>query len=115
MQMQVDETESAMHHSTHPVWYMLHSNGGRYYGFPQFGSQKGFKIGRMNHLKETADPDNVRRDVDDADIRVLREALEDCFPSANGRLLNSSTCMFTNTPDEHFLIDLHPRNPQVRH
>lgn len=24
-----------------------------------------------------------------------------------------ATCMFTNTPDEHFIIDRHPEHPQV--
>lgn len=92
----------------------MHSNGGAYYSFPQFGAQNGFKIGRMYHLNESTDPDAVRRDVDDRDIALLREPVADCFPSANGRVLKSSTCMFTNTPDLHFLIDKHPQLPQVR-
>lgn len=92
----------------------MHRNGGAYYSFPQFGDQKGFKIGRMYHLQEPTDPDKVRREVDDRDIGILREVVADCFPAANGRVLKSSTCMFTNTPDLDFLIDQHPRCPQVR-
>jgi glycine/D-amino acid oxidase-like deaminating enzyme len=23
------------------------------------------------------------------------------------------TCLYTNTPDEHFVIDVHPRHPEV--
>ena len=111
--MQVDECAADMHYTTHPVCVMIHGNGGAYYSFPQFGAQKGFKIGRMHHLKEPTDPDTVRREVDDADIAVLREVVADCFPSANGKVLKTSTCMFTNTPDHHFLLDRHPRCPQV--
>jgi glycine/D-amino acid oxidase-like deaminating enzyme len=114
--IQVDEFESgsAMHHTTHPVCIMMHRNGGAYYSFPQFGSQKGIKIGRMFHLNESTDPDAVRRDIDDRDVAILRVAVADWFPAANGRVLKSSTCMFTNTPDLDFLIDKHPRFPQVR-
>ena len=31
----------------------------------------------------------------------------------NGRCLNAVTCLYTNTPDEHFLIDRHPAHPAV--
>jgi glycine/D-amino acid oxidase-like deaminating enzyme len=30
-----------------------------------------------------------------------------------GRVLAASVCMFTNTPDENFIIDRHPRHPNV--
>ena len=28
-------------------------------------------------------------------------------------LLREGVCMFTNTPDGHFILDVHPRHPQV--
>lgn len=110
----MDEAVSKLQHTTHPVWIMAHRNGGDYYGFPQFSDQPGFKIGRMHHLREKTDPDAVRREVDEADIQILREVVADCFPCANGQVLNSSTCIFTNTPDHDFLVDLHPTAPNVR-
>ena len=27
--------------------------------------------------------------------------------------MSLKTCMFTNSPDDHFIIDLHPEHPQV--
>lgn len=48
-----------------------------------------------------------------ADEGPLRDAVRRFFPGANGRLLSQSACMFTNTPDKHFIIDRHPRHPQV--
>eukprot|EP00892_Ulva_mutabilis_P004975 jgi/Ulvmu1/284/UM001_0288.1 len=110
---EVDESVSPLRHTSHPVWIMGHSNGGDYYGFPQFGDQPGFKIGRMHHLREKTDPDAVRREVDAADIAVLREVVADCFPCADGAVLQSSTCLFTNTPDSHFLLDKHPAADNV--
>jgi sarcosine oxidase len=48
-----------------------------------------------------------------ADERVLREFTERYFPDAAGPTMALSTCMFTNSPDEDFLIDRHPDHPQV--
>ena len=36
---------------------------------------------------------------------MLREFLEQVFPSVGGSTLSLETCIFTNTPDEHFLLD----------
>ena len=35
------------------------------------------------------------------------------FPDANGPVLSMKVCMFTNTPDEHFIIDAVPGAPNV--
>ena len=32
---------------------------------------------------------------------------------AAGRWLDAKTCMYTNTPDEHFVLDRHPDHPEV--
>ena len=44
---------------------------------------------------------------------MLREFTRRYFPDAAGPVLSLKTCMFTNTPDEHFILDLHPWLPQV--
>jgi sarcosine oxidase len=85
---------------------------GRYYGFPVFGIP-GFKIGRYHHLEEYVDP-NVNSSVVTAeDEEILRSATARYFPKANGTVMTLKTCMFTNTPDDHFIIDLVPGFPQV--
>jgi sarcosine oxidase len=35
------------------------------------------------------------------------------FPDAAGPTLMLKTCLFTNSPDEHFILDLHPNTPEV--
>jgi sarcosine oxidase len=47
------------------------------------------------------------------DEAALRSAVRACFPLADGPLLRASVCLFTNTPDEHFIIDRLPDAPQV--
>jgi len=95
-----------------PVFNLLVDDR-RYYGFPAHGVP-GMKIGLYHHLGEVTDPDAQRRECDADDERPLREGVARCFPEANGPLLQMQPCMFTNSPDEHFIIDrLEPESPVV--
>lgn len=85
---------------------------GRYYGFPEY-SVPGFKIGRYHHLNEHVNPDTLTRDVTAEDERVLRDCVSHYFPAANGATMSLKTCMFTNSPDEHFIIGKHPAHERV--
>ncbi len=44
---------------------------------------------------------------------MLRAAVARFFPGADGEMKHACVCTFTNTPDSHFIIDAHPRHPQV--
>ena len=44
---------------------------------------------------------------------MLRVGSRRYFPDANGPTLSLKTCLFTNTPDEHFIIDRYPGLEQV--
>ena len=77
---------------------------GRYYGFPVHGVP-GFKIGRYHHLDEVVDPDDWHREPSPDDEAILRAAVSRYFPGADGPALTLRSCLFTNTPDEHFVLD----------
>jgi sarcosine oxidase len=96
---------------TFPVFGMYVEEG-RFYGFPVYGVP-GFKVGRSHHLHQTVDPDQIDREIYHEDEAVLRNFVERYFPAAAGPALSLKTCMFTNSPDGHFIIDLHPDHPQV--
>ncbi len=104
----------------HPAWFAperfpvfnLQVDEGRYYGFPIY-DVPGFKFGRYHHRGETMPADAMRRDVDPEDETLLRQFGERYFPSGTGETLALRACMFTNTPDEHFILDRHPDHPQV--
>ncbi|MCH7897449.1 MAG: N-methyl-L-tryptophan oxidase [candidate division NC10 bacterium] len=85
---------------------------GRFYGFPIHGVP-GFKLGRYHHLYQRADPHRMDRECHPEDEQVLRDAIRRYFPDANGPTMALKTCLFTNTRDEHFVIDHHPEFPQV--
>ncbi|AXR77107.1 N-methyl-L-tryptophan oxidase [Natrarchaeobaculum sulfurireducens] len=94
-----------------PVW-VLENPDGLYYGFPVH-HVPGFKFGRYHHRQEVVDPDAFEREPTQADERLLRGFAEEHFPDAAGPTLRLSTCLFTNTPDEHFVLDRLPDHPQV--
>lgn len=85
---------------------------GRYYGFPVFGIP-GFKFGRYHHRQEHFDPDNPDRECNSQDEALLRQFGERYFPEGCGPTLSMHACLFTNTPDEHFVLDTLPQYPQV--
>ena len=88
--------------------FILDSPYGEYYGFPIDEGGRGFKIGRFHHLKEEVDPRKPLATPDKSDEAVLRQAIKEFFPLAGGKLQRMQTCMFTNSPDGHFIIDRHP-------
>ena len=95
-----------------PVFY-IDVPGGPFYGFPAHAG-RGFKIGRYHHRGEAVpDPDRVDRAFHPEDEAVLRAGIRRYFPDADGPSEATSICLFTNTPDQHFLIDRLPASPVV--
>lgn len=86
---------------------------GRFYGYPVHGLP-GFKIGKYHHRRERVENlDAMDRATHTEDEALLRQGIERYFPDANGPTLAMKTCLFTNSPDEHFIIDVLPDHPDV--
>lgn len=81
-----------------------------FYGFPNLAN--GVKVA-FHHGGEITTVDTVRREVEPVEVEEIRNALRRFLPAADGTLRATTVCMYTNTPDEHFLIDRHPAHPQV--
>jgi sarcosine oxidase len=92
--------------------FNLQVDEGRYYGFPVV-SVPGFKFGRYHHLDEAVDPETIDREANAQDVAVLRSFAERYFPAGAGPTMAMRACMFTNAPDEHFILDLHPEDARV--
>ena len=90
----------------------LESPHGRFYALP-IHSVPGFKLGKYHHRHQRVDPDRMDRDCHREDEAVLREGLRRYFPDANGPTMAMKACLFTNTPDEHFILDHHPTSARV--
>ena len=96
--------------STCPIYIWEYAPRRFFYGFPELGD--GVKVA-LHHQGESADPDTARRPVSPLEIRSMRALLKRFLPAAAGPLRASAVCLYTNTPDEHFILDRHPRHPQV--
>lgn len=100
-----DFTESKL-----PIFIHEYAPGKTWYGFADFGD--GVKVA-LHHQGETTDPHTVRRAVSASEVAGIRELLQKYLPDANGELRASTVCIYTNTPDEDFILDEHPAHPAV--
>jgi sarcosine oxidase len=74
-----------------------------FYGVPHL-DWPGAKVGR-HHQGQVVDPDTVDRMATDADEEPIREFVASRMPDLAGPACKRLICLYTNTPDEHFLID----------
>jgi sarcosine oxidase len=95
-----------------PVFIFDDGEAGWYYGFPMHGLP-GLKVGKHHHFREVVDPDILDRTPRSQDEAVLRGFTARYFPAGTGETLHLATCLYTNTPDGHFIIDSYPGAPQV--
>ncbi len=93
-----------------PVWLL--DDGGRvFYGFPH-DPELGLKVA-IHHQGAFVQPDSFDRAAGPADIDPVRAFLRARMPTADGPLTTSTVCLYTNTPDEAFVIDRHPAAPGI--
>lgn len=84
---------------------------GVYAGFPHLDGE-GIKV--MRHDRgESGNPETVRREVSTEDTEEIVAFLAKYMPAANGPLRKTQTCLYTMTPDNHFILDRHPRIPAL--
>ena len=92
-----------------PVILWEHGPGRVFYTLPDFGD--GVKAA-VHYEGKPVDPDQVdRRTTPDEDAQAA-DLLRRFMPHAKGRLVESQVCLYTNTPDLHFIIDTHPVHPK---
>ena len=99
-----------------PVWVLDGNKGqGVHYGFPitpDGSGGEGLKLA-LHWPGTDADADTVERGVLPGDERDIHDALERFLPAGRGPLLSQRICLYTNTPDGHFIVDRHPEHSRV--
>jgi sarcosine oxidase len=85
---------------------------GPFYGLPDIDG-RGLKVARHYGAPELNSPEEIDRAVTDSDELAVRPFLEKHIPRANGPLRYAQTCIYTLTPDRHFLIDRPQEHPNV--
>ena len=85
---------------------------GIFYGMPQIDAD-GVKLAEHTGGAVVADPLTVNRDVEPAERRRVEEFVTAAMPQVSHRMTKHSVCMYTMSPDAHFLVDRHPECPQT--
>ncbi len=96
-----------------PIWIWEPDDGNRFYSFPLVDRDRGVKVAFFRAGGVPCDPETIDREVREEETEFLRSYLAKYVPTLAGRSLDARTCMYTNTPDENFIISLHPEYPQV--
>lgn len=97
----------------HPVYVHEDATGTQVYGFPGIDGPAGPVKVAFFRLGEVSTPGGLRREVLGEEVDAMRSAADRVLPDLAGDLVRSATCMYTNTPDEHFVVAVHPDHSQV--
>jgi sarcosine oxidase len=88
-----------------------------FYGFPNIRNG-GVKVAEHLGGEEIARPEEVRPAGEDNNASILETSGRFLpglagQPSDAARIMASSTCLYSMTPDEHFILDVHPEQSNV--
>ncbi len=84
---------------------------GHFYGIPEV-APPGVKIAR-HHGGATIDAETDPRTASPADEADVRRYLRSYLPAADSPAVEMKVCLYTNTPDGHFLVARHPHHENV--
>lgn len=97
----------------HPIYIWEDAGGSQIYGFPAIdGPDGGAKVAFFRRGVVTT-PETIDREVHEDEIRAMADRTRRNLPDLPDRFLRAKTCLYSNTPDEHFVIARHPAHEAV--
>jgi sarcosine oxidase len=109
------ETPAQFHSDRFPFLIWIGNTQEEYFSiFPYTeGGTVGAKVLTEEYL-ETVTPTSVDRTVHAQEVqRIYRDFVQRRVAGVQARCLKSAVCLYTNTPDENFIIDFHPESERV--
>jgi sarcosine oxidase len=85
---------------------------GYFYGLPMI-DPRGAKSAQHFGAPLFDHPNEVNRQLQPTDEQSIRAFFRQHLPDLDQTLSDSAVCMYTVTPDKHFIVDVHPAYPQV--
>ena len=82
-----------------------------FYGIPNIDGC-GYKAG-IHTNGEPTDPENTLREVDEDVFETVRAFFRRHIPLASSPMKSGRVCLYTMTPDEHFILDRHPQHAHI--
>ena len=92
--------------------FIADTPAGAFYGLPMI-DPRGVKLARHYGAPELPSPDGVDWAVTDADEAPVRQFGDTYLPGTLGRRTDGQVCLYTLTPDRHFVLDRHPGHATV--
>ena len=85
---------------------------GEFYGLP---SLEGASVKLAEHTggETVSDPADVDRSLYENDVHRVSRFVEAVMPALDPQPMRHTVCMYTGTPDGHFIVDQHPANQRV--
>jgi sarcosine oxidase len=93
-----------------PVWAIQIDGERLLYGFPDLGN--GLKVA-IHHGGTPTTWQTVDRAVTEKEAGEVEGLFDRFLPGVRGERLRAAVCLYTNTPDHHFVIDTHPAHAKV--
>lgn len=92
--------------------YLFELPHGVFYGFPRLDGHT-MKVAEHTGGATVTDPAQVNREVDPVEERRVADFLAAHLPEVSSQLADHATCLYTMSPDEHFIVDRHPVHANV--
>jgi sarcosine oxidase len=80
------------------------------YGLPE--ADRTYKVA-LHHGGEIGHPETLAAVPSKHDLELVEKYVCQRLPELSGAFVSAAVCRYTNTPDRHFVIGPHPRNPNV--
>lgn len=92
--------------------FLFETERGHYYGFPA-SDWRGLKVARHTGGEVVDDPLNVNRELDQQERDDVQRFLKDHLPGVTENPTDHTVCMYTMSPDSHFIIDRCEQDPRI--
>lgn len=92
--------------------YLFELPAGVFYGFPRLDG-KSMKVAEHSGGATIEDPTHVNRDVDQHERQRIERFLTAHLPAVSLDVVDHAVCLYTMSPDEHFIVDRNPACPNV--
>ncbi|MGH8495999.1 MAG: N-methyl-L-tryptophan oxidase [Gammaproteobacteria bacterium] len=93
-----------------PIWIWDIGEGAYPYGLPAIDTA--VKVALHGPGRECT-VDTIERKVREEDVEAMRAVLRPLIPVLSGRCVDAVPCLYTSTPDGHFVLDRHPGHDAV--
>ncbi len=87
--------------------FFFENEVGCFYGFPAIDDKWGLKVAEHSGGEPITDPASLDRSIDPVDQARINSFVQSYFHGEH-RAQSHDVCMYTMTPDHHFLVDEHP-------